>query len=103
VWLTLGYEIRGKVNSILDSAGAGQVENRSFTYDGNGRLLTSTGPWGTGGAQASGSYVYDALGNLRVWTEGPTTGTISYDSYSSAGGRLAGRACSGRMMRLRLV
>jgi RHS repeat-associated protein len=80
VWLTMGYEIRGKVDSILDSDGAGQVENRSFTYDGNGRLLTSTGPWGTGGAQASGSYVYDALGNLRSWTEGPTTGAISYDA-----------------------
>jgi RHS repeat-associated protein len=80
VWLTLGYDIRGKVNSVLDSDGAGQVDDRSFGYDANGRLLTSTGPWGAGGAQGSGAYVYDALGNLRVWTEGPTTGTISYDA-----------------------
>ncbi|MGE0181102.1 MAG: hypothetical protein AB7F91_02490 [Parvularculaceae bacterium] len=28
------------------------AENRSYGYDNNGRLLTSTGPWGNGGAQA---------------------------------------------------
>jgi RHS repeat-associated protein len=86
--LTYGYEVRGKVNAITDSINAG--ENRSFTYDGNGRLLSAAGPWG------SGSYVYDALGNLRQRTEGAETATIAYD----ANNRVASAAITGAATRV---
>jgi hypothetical protein len=39
-----------------------------------GRLTSASGPWG------AGSYVFDALGNVRSWTQGSTTGTVSYDA-----------------------
>ncbi|MEQ1931767.1 MAG: hypothetical protein ABL957_14720, partial [Parvularculaceae bacterium] len=71
--LTYGYDARGKVNSIIDGVVAG--ENRTFGYDPNGRLTSSTGAWG------SGTYVYDALGNVRQRNEGTAgSSTISYDS-----------------------
>ncbi|MEK7264577.1 MAG: RHS repeat-associated core domain-containing protein [Pseudomonadota bacterium] len=72
VWLTYGYNKRGLIDSVIDSAVAG--ENRSFTYDKNGRLVSSTGPWG------AGSYVYDALSNIRTRNDGTQTATIAYAS-----------------------
>ena len=36
--------------------------DRTFTYDGVGRLKTDTGPWG------SGTYTYDRLGNISQKT-----------------------------------
>ncbi len=50
LWLTYAYDARRKVTGVTDAVNA--AENRSFTYDPNGRLLTASGWWG------SGSYVY---------------------------------------------
>ncbi|MEM6554735.1 MAG: hypothetical protein AAF642_02610, partial [Pseudomonadota bacterium] len=47
------YDVRGKVSNITNYAVSGQ--NRSFTYDARGRLVTASGPWG------SGSFEYDGL------------------------------------------
>lgn len=80
VWLTYGYEVRRKIDSVLDSDGAGVLDNRSYLYDPNGRLLSGTGPYGAGGAQANLAYVYDALGNIRTRTEGTSTAAIAYDA-----------------------
>jgi RHS repeat-associated protein len=60
-----GYDANGRITTITDNAVAG--ENRAFTYDGLGRLATATGPWG------AGAYAYDAVGNLRSWTQGTAT------------------------------
>ena len=87
VWLTYGYEARGKVNAITDSINA--AENRSFGYDPNGRLLTSTGPWG------SGNYGYDALGNVRSMVEGSSTTTLTYDATN----RVSTAAVTGQALR----
>ncbi|MEL6365028.1 MAG: RHS repeat-associated core domain-containing protein [Pseudomonadota bacterium] len=60
--LRYAYDVRGKVSGIEDFGHPGN--DRSFTYDGKGRLLTAAGAWG------SGSYVYDALDNIRRKTLG---------------------------------
>lgn len=60
-----GYDANGRITTIADYAVAG--ENRAFTYDGLGRLATANGPWG------AGAYGYDAVGNLRSWTQGTAT------------------------------
>ena len=70
-----GYDLRGKVSSITDYGHAGN--NRTFGYDANGRLQTATGAWG------SGSFEYDALGNLRKQILGARTIAIAYDSASN--------------------
>lgn len=73
VWQTYGYDVRRKVNSVIDGVSA--AENRSYTYDANGRLLTASGPWG------AGSYLYDALGNIRSRSEGSgSISTLNYDA-----------------------
>ena len=73
LWLTHAYDARRKVASVTDSVHA--AENRAYAYDPNGRLLTASGPWG------AGSYVYDALGNIRSRAEGSAgTSTIAYDA-----------------------
>ena len=82
-----GYEARGKVNAITDLINAG--ENRSFTYDPNGRLFTATGPWG------SGSYGYDALSNIRSMVEGTSTTTLTYDATN----RVSTAAATGAALR----
>ncbi|MEQ1931762.1 MAG: RHS repeat-associated core domain-containing protein [Parvularculaceae bacterium] len=70
--LTYAYDARRKVTSIIDGAVAG--ENKTFGYDPNGRLVSSTGAWG------SATYVYDALGNMRQRNEGTAgSSAISYD------------------------
>jgi len=46
--------------------------------DGLGRLATATGPWGPGGAQASGAFTYDSLGNMRKKTLGSRVVDIEY-------------------------
>ena len=71
---TLGYDAGGKITSISDSAVSGN--NRTYGYDGLGRLITATGPWGTG------SYVYDPLGNLRQKKLGSRTVNLAYDNYN---------------------
>jgi len=40
----------------------------------NGRLITATGWWG------AGSYVYDALGNIRTRAEGAASASLVYDA-----------------------
>jgi RHS repeat-associated protein len=70
--LTFGYTLNDQINAITDAADPGN--NRTFTYDGLGRLLTSTGQWG------SGAYVYDAVGNLRQRTEGARVVQTQYDA-----------------------
>ncbi len=37
------------------------------------------GPWGTGGAQTNGSYIYDAIGNIREKTLGTRNISLTYD------------------------
>jgi len=69
---TLSYDARGKVTSIIDGAVGGN--NRSFGYDGLGRLTSATGPWGTG------SFKYDPLDNLRQKKLGSRTVNLTYDS-----------------------
>jgi RHS repeat-associated protein len=73
VWMTYTYDVRRKVDTVTDTDNA--AENRDYGYDPNGRLITAAGPWG------SGTYVYDALGNLRSRSEGSNgSATISYDA-----------------------
>ena len=68
---TLSYDARGKVTSIIDGAVSGN--NRTFDYDGLGRLTSATGPWGTG------SFKYDALNNLLQKKLGSRTVNLTYD------------------------
>ena len=70
--LTYTYDVRGKVTNILNGAITG--DNRTYAYDGIGRLTSSSGPWG------SGAYSYDALGNIRTKTEGGRALVMAYDS-----------------------
>jgi YD repeat-containing protein len=70
--LTYGYgDPRRVVTSIADAVNTGS--NRAFTYDADGRLLTASGPWGSGG------YAYDALDNLRQTVLGSRTIAAAYD------------------------
>jgi len=77
----------GKVTNILNGAITG--DNRTYGYDAsrgekrapasdreikNARWTSSSGPWG------SGTYSYDALGNVRTKTEGGRALVMSYDS-----------------------
>lgn len=70
--LVYAYDPRGKITSILDHADPGH--DRSFGYDGKGRLIDADGMWG------QGSYTYDALDNLRQKTLGTRTVDIAYNS-----------------------
>jgi hypothetical protein len=78
------YDARSKLTSITDSVLA--AESRSFSYDAKGRLLTAAGPWG------SGSFVYDALDNLRRQTLGSRVIDVAYDS---ANNRVSGATDAG--------
>ncbi|WP_300391212.1 RHS repeat-associated core domain-containing protein [Henriciella sp.] len=68
------YDPRRKITSISNYAVSG--ENRSFTYDPKGRLLTASGPWG------SGSFEYDALDNIRTKTLGSRVVEVYYDTQN---------------------
>lgn len=70
--LTFGYALNDQISAITDAADPGN--NRTFTYDGLGRLLTSTGQWG------AGNYTYDAVGNLRQRQEGSRIVQTQYDA-----------------------
>ncbi|WP_425409677.1 RHS repeat domain-containing protein [Hyphococcus sp.] len=78
VRLNYAYDDRYKIYAITDHVNTG--ENRTFDYDGAGRLLTATGPWGVSGAQATASYKYDALNNIRKRTVGPRVVDIDYNA-----------------------
>jgi YD repeat-containing protein len=58
-------------------------ETRIYTYDPNGRLVSAAGPWGTNGANATGSFKYDALGNIREQKLGTRTIGITYDAAAN--------------------
>jgi hypothetical protein len=76
--MDMAFTFRLMLLALTIAALTAAPASASYSYDANGRLLTATGPWGTGGAQAAGSYVYDALGNVRSWTQGAKTGTVGY-------------------------
>jgi RHS repeat-associated protein len=69
--MSYGYDAAGHI-TLIDSPN--NSYDRALTYDGVGRLKTSSGPWG------SGSYSYDRLGNIRTRAEGARTVTINYTS-----------------------
>ncbi len=60
-----GYYRTGQIKDLDDLRD--RSLDRYFAYDGRGRLVSASGPWGTG------SYKYDALGNLRQKTLGSAT------------------------------
>ena len=71
--LTYGYgDPRRVITGITDAVTSSNT--RAYSYDVNSRLLTASGPWG------SGSYSYDALDNLRQTVLGSCTTTTSYDA-----------------------
>ena len=76
IWRTYTYEPRRKLETLTDLVSA--TENRSFDYDDNGRLESASGPWG------SGSFSYDAEGNLRGQTLGSRAITVAYDAANRA-------------------
>lgn len=72
--LSYGHDKNARVTAITDNAISG--ENRSFAYDDLGRLITASGPWG------SGSFKYDALGNIRQKKLGARTVDLTYSSIN---------------------
>lgn len=71
VSLDYQYDAARRITRIDDLAVAGH--NRTFDYDGLGRLSTATGSWG------AASYAYDALGNLRSRNIGTREVEMQYD------------------------
>ena len=70
--LTYSYSPRGLVTGIVDAADS--ANSRSYSYDDLNRLVSASGPWG------SGSYKYDPLGNIRQKKLGSRTVNLSYDN-----------------------
>jgi RHS repeat-associated protein len=68
---TYDYDSRLNVKTITDAVVSGN--NRINTYDAMSRLLTASGPWG------SGAFKYDAIGNLRKKTLGSRIINTSYN------------------------
>jgi RHS repeat-associated protein len=68
------YDVRGQLDSIVDIDTA---ESRTFDYDPKGRLMTATGPWGTG------SFEYDALDNVRKQTLGSRVIDVALDAVTN--------------------
>jgi RHS repeat-associated protein len=68
------YDANGRLTTI--DAVANNAYDRTLTYDGVGRLKTSSGPWG------AGTYSYDTLGNLRNKTLGSRTVDVTFDSLN---------------------
>lgn len=70
--LRYNYDARRQVTFIADEVDANY--NRTFTYDGHGRLKTANGIWG------NGSFHYDGLDNIRQKVLGSRTVDINYGS-----------------------
>jgi RHS repeat-associated protein len=70
--LTHSYDANTNV-TFIDDAVHGPSYGRSMGYDDVDRLKTASGFWG------SGSYSYDALGNIKSKVEGSTYYYYSYD------------------------
>jgi len=71
------YDANANITAITDYVTASA--NRAMTYDDLDRLKTASGIWG------SGSYTYDALGNVKTKTEG---GQAMTDAYNTSVNRL---------------
>ncbi|WP_196141160.1 RHS repeat domain-containing protein [Aliikangiella sp. G2MR2-5] len=65
------YDANANVTRITDYISSS--ENRTMSYDGLDRLKTANGPWGTG------SFNYDALGNITYKKLGSRNYTYSYN------------------------
>lgn len=97
-----GYDAAANVQNIFDYRDTSK--QRSMTYDGVNRLRTATGPYDSGGAQATGAFTYDARhniltksfpsqaftynynvasGRLDSITQGSSTMTYDYDNYGN--------------------
>jgi RHS repeat-associated protein len=75
LWRSHGYDVRGLVSSIADSADGEAA--RGFGYDAKGRLVVANGPWG------GGSFTYDALDNLRAQSLGGRSIAVGYDAATN--------------------
>ena len=88
--LDYAYDKASQIKSVIDNlyvsdAGANGVSNPktvTYEYDGNGRLMKATGPFGTNQTPEYDCYDYDAVGNLAHSRQGaascPTSGTGYY-------------------------
>lgn len=97
-----GYDAAANVQNVFDYRDSSK--QRSMTYDGMNRLRTATGPYGSGGGQATGSFTYDdrhnvltksfptqaftynynvTSGRLDSITQGSSTMTYGYDTYGN--------------------
>ncbi|WP_176780380.1 hypothetical protein, partial [Maricaulis salignorans] len=72
--LDYSHDANARITTITDHVQASQT--RGFGYDGLGRLITASGPWG------SGSFDYDPLNNLRGQTLGSRTVEVDYNSLN---------------------
>lgn len=61
--LVYGFDSSDRVISI-DDRRAGDLSQRRFAHDAQGRLITATGPYGPNLTAATLHYAYDATGNL---------------------------------------
>jgi RHS repeat-associated protein len=71
--LSYTYDLNGRVSQI---ASPNSIYNRTFGYDGVGRLISASGVWG------SGSYTYDALSNMTRAVLGSRIIDIQYNSIN---------------------
>ncbi len=73
---TYDHDVIGRIDTITATSNA--AYNRTFTYDGAGRLETAnaSSAWGTG------TYDIDSLDNLKEKTLGSRTVTIEYNSLN---------------------
>ena len=67
----------GRIISVNDRSALNH--DKTYAYDGVGRLVSSTGPWG------NATFTYDPLGNIRQKTLGSRTVDIDYVGTGGAG------------------
>ncbi|MEM9740412.1 MAG: hypothetical protein AAF829_11130, partial [Pseudomonadota bacterium] len=82
-----GRDDNGRITAITDHVQSGQ--NRSFSYDGLGRLVEADGPWG------QGAYTYDAVGNILTRQLGARTVEMEYNYTMNRLNRYRDSAASG--------
>ncbi|MEM9668051.1 MAG: RHS repeat-associated core domain-containing protein [Pseudomonadota bacterium] len=70
---TYARDKNGRITNLRDFV---YGENKSFQYDGLGRVVVAGGPWG------SGSYTYSGMGNLTRKTLASRTVEIQYDGQN---------------------
>lgn len=69
--LSYAYDLNGRVSQITSP---NSIYNRTFGYDGAGRLISASGVWGVG------SYTYDALNNMKQAVLGSRVIDIQYST-----------------------